>query len=128
MSFRYIVIDDAAFVSELIKSILKSSGGLCVGEALNGSEGLVLYEKTLPDLVILDMVMPKQNGIELARMIREISEHVKIIACSTIDDKNIIENAMDAGCDDYIAKPFTKESFLAIIHKYFPEVPEKNNE
>lgn len=125
MSFRYIVIDDAAFVGELIKNILKDSGGLCVGQALNGEEGFRLFEKTLPDLVILDMVMPKENGIELARKIREISHDIIIIACSTLDDRTIIENATDVGCNEYIVKPFTKESLIQVVGKYFKNTPEK---
>lgn len=125
MSFRYIVIDDAAFVGELIKNILKETGALCVGQALNGEEGFRLFERTLPDLVILDMVMPKENGIELARKIRELSHEIKIIACSTLDDRTIIENAMDVGCNEYIVKPFTKEGLLQVIGKYFKNTPEK---
>ena len=128
MSFRYIVIDDAPFVSELIKNILKGSGGLCVGEALNGEEGLQVFNRTLPDLVILDMVMPRQNGIELAREIRQVNSEAILIACSTIDEKDIIENAKDIGCNDYIVKPFTRESFLSVIEKYFPKTMEKIHE
>jgi two-component system, chemotaxis family, chemotaxis protein CheY len=125
MGFRYIVIDDAAFVGELVKNILKSSGGLCVGQALNGDEGFRLFEKTLPDLVIIDMVMPKENGIELVRKIREISVEAIIIACSTLDDRNIIENATDVGCNEYIVKPFTKEGLLLTVGKYFKNAAEK---
>lgn len=125
MSFRYIVIDDAAFVGELIKNILKGAGAICVGQALNGEEGFRLFEKTLPDLVILDMVMPKENGIELARKIREVSHETILIACSTLDDRNIIDNAMDVGCNEYVVKPFSKESLLQVVGKYFKNMPEK---
>lgn len=128
MSFRYIVIDDAPFVVELIKSILKGTGGLCVGDAANGEEGLLLFEKTLPDLVILDMVMPKKNGIEVARDIRGLTSDVKIIACSTIDEKNIMDNALDVGCDEYLLKPFTKESVLRAVSRFFSITTEKNHE
>lgn len=125
MSFRYIVIDDAAFVGELVKNILKSAGAICVGQALNGEEGFRLFEKTLPDLVILDMVMPKENGIELARKIREVSRETVLIACSTLDDRNIIDNAMDVGCNEYVVKPFSKEGLLQVVGKYFKNTPEK---
>ena len=125
MSFRYIVIDDAAFVGELVKNILKGAGAICVGQALNGEEGFRLFEKTLPDLVILDMVMPKENGIELARKIREVSRETILIACSTLDDRNIIDNAMDVGCNEYVVKPFSKEGLLQVIGKYFKNTPEK---
>lgn len=119
MSFRYIVIDDAAFVCELVKNLLKDTGAVCVGAALNGEEGFRLYEKTQPDLVVLDIVMPKENGIELARKIRERDPDVKIIACSTLDDTNIVENAMDVGCNDYVVKPFSREGFISIVGKFF---------
>lgn len=128
MSFRYIVIDDAAFVGELLKNILGSSGGLCVGLALNGEEGLTLFQKTLPDLVFLDMVMPKENGIEVARKIREINREAIIVACSTLDDSNIIENALDLGCNEYVQKPFSKEGILSVVSKYFKNMSEKENE
>ncbi len=128
MSFRYIVIDDAPFVVELIKNILKGTGGLCVGDASNGEEGLLLFEKVLPDLVILDMVMPKKNGIEVARDIRGLTSDVKIIACSTIDEKNIMDNAMSVGCDEYLLKPFTKESVLRAVSRFFSITPEQNHE
>lgn len=128
MSFRYIVIDDAAFVGELIKNTLKSTGAVCVGQALDGEEGFRLFERTLPDLVLLDMVMAKDNGIELARKIREINREAIIIACSTLDDRNIIENAMDVGCNEYLVKPFNKEGLLSMVGKYFKNTPEKKNE
>lgn len=128
MSFRYIVIDDAVFVGELLRNILGSAGGLCVGIALNGEEGFSLFQKTLPDLVILDLVMPKENGIELARRIREVNRDVTIFACSTLDDSIIIENALDLGCNEYIHKPFTKDSILSVVHKYFPNNLEEKNE
>lgn len=125
MSFRYAVIDDAPFICELIKNILKGSGGIFVGEAHNGHDGFLMFEKTLPDILILDMVMPKENGLELARRIREISHEVVIIACSTLDDATIVQNAKDVGCDDYISKPFTKESFLKVIQRNVEKPVEK---
>ena len=126
MSFRYIVIDDAPFVTELIKNILKGTGALCVGEAINGAEGFRLFQKTLPDLLILDMVMPQENGIELARRIREVSHEVVIVACSTLDDQNIMDNAKDVGCNEYLVKPFTKEGLLKVIGKHFKFEAEKS--
>jgi len=119
MSFRYIVIDDAPFITEVIKNILKGTSAHFVGEAGNGVEGLHLFAKTRPELVILDMVMPGENGIETARKIREISQEAVLIACSTLDDAAIVENATDVGCNDYISKPFTKEGFLNVVKKHF---------
>lgn len=128
MSYRYVVIDDAPFVVELVRNILKVTDGVFVGSASNGDDGVILFEKTLPDLVILDMVMPKKNGVEVAANIRGLSTGVKIIGCSTIDDHRIIDQAIAAGCDDYLLKPFTKEGLLMVISRYFSINTEKNYE
>jgi two-component system chemotaxis response regulator CheY len=125
MNFRYAVIDDAPFICELIKNILKGTGAIFVGEAHNGTDGFHLFQKTLPDILILDMVMPQENGIELARRIREVSHEVVIIACSTLDDDLIVQNAKDVGCDDYVTKPFTKESFLEVVKRNVEKPVEK---
>ena len=126
MKIRFVVVDDAAFLRELVKNILKDMGALCVGEAADGNEAITVVQNSLPDLVILDMVMPQENGIELARRIREVSHEVVIVACSTLDDQNIMDNAKDVGCNEYLVKPFTKEGLLKVIGKHFKFEAEKS--
>ncbi len=117
MRVRFAVIDDAAFLRELIKNIVIDSGGVCVGEAENGEEGVRLVLDTLPEVVFLDMVMPLRNGLETARAIKELHPEVKIIGCSTVDSPELIQNAMDAGFDSYLTKPFTKNQIIDEIAK-----------
>ncbi|MNJ93530.1 Chemotaxis protein CheY [compost metagenome] len=127
MKIRFVVIDDAAFLRELIKNIMSATGASCVGEAADGDEGVHLVQSVLPDLVFLDMVMPKKNGIETARMIKEVHPDVKIVGCSTIDNDDLIQNAMDAGFDIYIAKPFTKEQLIKAVRKVLPQLEETSH-
>jgi two-component system chemotaxis response regulator CheY len=117
MKIRFTVIDDAAFLRELIKNIMSSAGHICVGEAENGNDGIRLVSAVLPDLVFLDMVMPLRNGLESARAIKESHPDIKIIGCSTIDNDAMIEKAHEAGFDAYITKPFTKENLLMVVSK-----------
>ncbi len=77
MKIRFAVIDDAAFLRELIKNTIISAGGVCVGEASNGNEGIALIQDTIPDVVFLDMVMPLRNGVETARAIKELHPKLK---------------------------------------------------
>ncbi len=121
MKIRFAVVDDAAFLRELIKNIVTSAGGVCVGEAENGDEAVELTQATLPDLVFMDMVMPGKNGIETARAIKEFAPDIKIVGCSTIDNEDLIERAKDAGFDEYLTKPFTKDQILKIIEKVLPQ-------
>ena len=108
MKMRYAIIDDAAFLRELIKNILSPLGSFCVGEADNGEEGLAMLARTTPDVVFLDMVMPVMNGLETAKKIRESSQYIKIIGCSTLDGDEWLQKAQAAGFDAYLTKPFTK--------------------
>src|SRR5438445_12947039 len=101
MKIRFAVVDDAAFLRELIKNIVTAAGGMCVGEAENGEEAVKLIQATLPDLVFMDMVMPEKNGIEAAKAIKELAPDTKIIGCSTIDNDDLIEKAKEAGFDAY---------------------------
>ena len=127
MKLRFAVIDDAAFLRELIKNIVSSAGGACVGEAENGNEAMALVQRTLPDLVFLDMVMPDKNGIETAGALRLLYPGIKIIGCSTIDQEEIINQAYQAGVDFYIKKPFTKEQILKAVSKVMQRQGESNN-
>lgn len=124
MKIRFAVVDDAAFLRELVKNIVTEAGGFCVGEAGNGDEAVELVQSTLPDLVFLDMVMPLRNGIEAARILKELHPEVKIIGCSTIDQEPLIQKAFEAGFDAYVTKPFTKEQLIKEIQKIVPQLGE----
>ncbi len=117
MSIRFAVVDDAAFLRELLKSILTSQGHICVGEAANGEEAIQLIERTLPDLVMLDIVMPGRTGIETAKALKEIYPDLKIVGCSTIDEPHLVEKAYDAGFDAYVLKPFTKDQIIQAVNQ-----------
>jgi len=127
MQIRYAVIDDAAFLRELIKNIMKSQGHICVGEADDGESGLDVIEATVPDLVFLDLVMPKRNGLDTARIIRDLHKEIKIVGCSTMDQEALIPDPKAAGFDAFIAKPFTKEDIIKTIKDLFAHLEETHH-
>jgi two-component system chemotaxis response regulator CheY len=127
MRVRFVIADDAPFLRELIRNILSAEGGVCVGEAANGDEAVRIVQETLPDLIILDMVMPLRNGLETARAIKELHPEVKIIGCSTLDMPGMIQQAMDAGFDSYLVKPFTREQIIDAIKKLLPQQGESSH-
>ena len=128
MKIRYVIVDDAAFIRELIKNIVSGTGALFVGEAADGNEALQVIETTLPDLVFLDMVMPQQNGLETAVKIKKMVPDIKIIGCSTMDNPAVVSKALREGFDAYITKPFTKQQILFEIENLFPQLREATNE
>lgn len=127
MRYRFLVVDDAGFLREILKNILQDAGGICIGEASNGDEAIELVKSTLPDLVLLDMVMPHRNGIQTAQAIKELHPEMKIIGCSTIDQEAMIQKAYVAGFDAYVTKPFSKEDIIQNLVKLFPHWGESLN-
>lgn len=112
MDIRFVVVDDAAFLREMIKNVLESEGALCVGESADGVGAAEIVRRVLPDVVILDMVLPQTNGIDIARDIKNLAPSVKVLACSTLDADEIIQKAKCAGADGYLVKPFSKAQLI----------------
>lgn len=117
MKFRFVVVDDTAFIREIIKNIGESLGGVCVGEGENGREAVSIIKKTLPDLLFLDLVMPLKNGLEVLEELKETWPDLKIVACSTLDQQHIIDEALKKGVHQYLTKPFSKEEVEKVIDK-----------
>lgn len=109
MKLRFIVVDDAPFIRELVRSGLESMGHVCVGEASDGQEALELSAKTLPDLVVLDLVTPKKNGPQFAKELPSIWPEAKILVCSTLSREDLPPSQADFLFHAWLTKPFTKE-------------------
>jgi DNA-binding response OmpR family regulator len=108
---RILVIDDDAQLLQLVALIFTRAGSQ-VYTALSGSEGLRQFYDHQPDLVILDLMMPKMDGWEVCRRIRELSPVPLIILTALDQDTNIIRG-LACGADDYVVKPFNPEVLLA---------------
>jgi Response regulator containing CheY-like receiver domain and AraC-type DNA-binding domain len=127
MQLRYAIVDDAAFLRELIKNLMKAEGHTCVGEADDGESALSIVQATQPDFIFLDIVMPKRNGIEVARVLKELTPDVKIIGCSTMDQESLIADAKAAGFDAFVVKPFTKEDIINTVQNLFAHLEETHH-
>lgn len=120
MSLRFIVIDDAPFVRELIKSLCEPFGAICVGEAKDGNEAVELFRKTLPDLVFIDLVMPYKNGFEVLTEFKDIWDQSVVIGCTSVEEPRYTERALSLGCHSMIKKPFSRADFERIFENFFP--------
>ena len=117
MSIRVLIVDDAPFIREVIKAALGEDKYQVVGEAKTGEEAITLFEKLRPDVTLMDIILPEANGIEATKKIIELEPDAKVIACSTLDDDGMVNKAMDAGCVQYITKPFEKEKLLEVLEE-----------
>lgn len=117
MGLKLVIVDDAPFIREAIRNALNKSDIQLIGEATNGNEAVQMVLKLNPDIVLMDMVMPEKNGIDATKEILDQNPSIKIVACSTIDEKNIMMRALQAGCCEFITKPFEKETLIKTLHK-----------
>jgi two-component system chemotaxis response regulator CheY len=103
---RVLIIDDAEYARDILKKILLSGGYEVAGEAGDGVAGVSEFSRTNPDIVIVDMVMPKLNGLETIRAIKKINPDAKILVISADGQAAHIEEAVKAGALSYINKPY----------------------
>ncbi len=122
MSMNILIVDDAPFIRELIEQIVTKEGWNVIGEAENGRQAVSLALETSPDVIIMDLIMPEMSGLDATREILNNSPETKIIACSTVNDQNLIMRALDAGCVNYITKPFEREKIVSVIKSTFDRV------
>jgi len=108
-----LIVDDEASIRRFVGAGLRAEG-FEVTEAVNGEEAVRAVEEHSPDLVLLDIMMPKMDGFEVCRRVREWS-HVPIIMLSAMSDPMDKVKALNLGADDYLTKPFGINELLARI-------------
>jgi two-component system KDP operon response regulator KdpE len=113
MKERILIVDDEVSILKFVRSNLEDRGYKVVS-ATNGEEALRIIEKELPDLIILDIMMPQMDGIEICRRLRQWSQ-VPIIMLSARGGEKDKVNCLDLGADDYIVKPFGASELIARI-------------
>ena len=116
MEFTILAIDDDPLVLKLIEaSLLKDNYKILF--APNGEEGLKMAEEIVPDLILLDVVMPGIDGFDVCASIRknERIQHIPIIILTALDDRDSKIQGLEAGADDYICKHFDKIEFRARV-------------
>ncbi len=110
---RILVADDEGALRDFISRNLRARG-FEVAEASNGLEALAVWERETPHLLILDIMMPRMDGLEVCRRVREQSA-VPIIVLTALDAESDKVTALDLGADDYLTKPFGVEELLARV-------------
>lgn len=120
MSARILVIEDTEDNREIVRDLLDSVG-LEMIEAHDGLSGVDAALSQSPDLILMDIDLPGIDGLEATRRIRsgeQADRHVPIIAVTSFALSGDEEKAREAGCDDYVAKPYSPRALLAKIREH----------
>lgn len=123
MAERVLVVDDEAQITRVLRTAL-SAQGYDVRAANDPEEALRLFEEWSPDLIVTDLMMPGMSGIDLCRKVRSKTA-TPIIVLSVRDQERSKVEALDAGADDYVTKPFSIQELLARVRAHLRRAPER---
>jgi CheY-like chemotaxis protein len=118
---KALIIDDEPHVRKYIGLILRSIGATAITEAPDGAEGFAAYQKERPDLVLLDVNMPVQDGIETLRQIRAFDADASVIMLTSLSNRQTIEEAAEGGALHYIRKDTPRDEMIAILNELLTE-------
>jgi len=114
-----LIADDSEFMRNLLREILEECHNI-VGEVENGVEAVEVYKEQAPDLVMMDIVMPIRDGIEATDDIKTTNPDANVIMCTSVGQEEKMKEAVKAGADGYITKPFQKPSVMEAIEDVVP--------
>ena len=115
---KVLIADDASFMRTVLKDILKSNGlATDIVEAPDGVEAVRQYINHKPDLVTMDVNMPKADGIQALKGIMKVNPNARVIMVTSVEQKHIVQDAMKSGARDYIIKPFERGNVGLVFNK-----------
>ncbi len=123
MRKRILLADDTKLMRDMLRSALDSEYFEIVGEAKDGEQAIAMFKDLKPDLVILDINMPRLNGIDALTAIMEFDKKAKVVMCSDQKFENMIVLALKRGASEFIVKPFKKEDVIKTMRAVFKDLP-----
>ena len=112
---RYLVVDDSVFARKNISKLVQQFGGEVAGEANNGVEAIAEYDRTQPDLVLMDITMPQMEGIEAAERIVRQHPAARIVMVSSVGYQENVVAALQKGAKHFVQKPVKPEVLYEVV-------------
>lgn len=112
---KLLVVDDAPHVLKALRDTLEARG-YEVHEAVNGEEAVTRYREVRPDVVLMDILMPKMDGVSATRNIIDYDPDAKIIAVTAVGKRGLEKECVEAGASGFVMKPFKTKDLLNAIN------------
>lgn len=112
-----LIVDDNDITRETLRVILRHEVYTVAGEAYDGESALEMATRLRPDIILLDVVMPKVSGIEALQHIRKVMSDVKVLMVSANQDQDVFEEVSKLGISGYIIKPFNAKKVLYLMQE-----------
>lgn len=121
---KVLLVEDEESISRLLKEAVADSFYTFL-IAKDGLEGIALFKKLKPDIVITDIMMPRMSGLEMAQELRKINPDIHIIVLSAFSEKEKLLSAIDIGINKYFLKPFDTDELLDYIQSITPKLSDR---
>ncbi|MDR0356681.1 MAG: response regulator [Deltaproteobacteria bacterium] len=114
---RVLIVDDSPVMRQMLFKMFEKEGFQVVGQACDGEEALTLFDQLKPDLITLDIVMPKIRGTEVLETIMGQNPESCVIMASSVSDARTVMHCLKIGAKQYIIKPYDEEKVMAAVKK-----------
>ena len=115
MGKKVLIVDDAAFMRMMLKDILQKNNFEVVAEAENGKAGVAAYQKYKPDIVTMDITMPRMDGITALEQIMTFDKNARVVMVSALGKEELVKKSLLLGAKNYIIKPLDRKKVLERI-------------
>ncbi len=116
-----LVVDDEPHIRKYVSLILKQMGVTQIFEAGNGEEAVTVYQRDKPRLVLMDVNMPRIDGIQALRRLKEIDPECCVVMLTSLTNRDTVQQALDLGAENYIRKDTPKEEITQALSETFAE-------
>lgn len=110
-----LLCDDSMFARTMTRRLLDDAGCTVVGEAVDGEEAVTMYRDLQPDLLLVDLVMPRCSGTEAIRRIMAEKPEARILVCSAMGQESMVNEALAVGARGFVVKPARAEALKSAL-------------
>ena len=118
-----LIADDAAFMRNMLREIIEDMDWTVVAEAADGREAITLYQENQPDLVLLDITMPKLDGTQALKAILAENPEAQVVMITALGQKDQVLEAIKSGARDFIIKPFDHDRVTETLDRILSPSP-----
>lgn len=115
MSRTVMIVDDSLFMRKILRGILAEKGFTVTAEAASGIEAMRNLHTNHPEIILLDIILPDSNGLDLLKSIISTCPDSQVVVCSSLGQPLVIQKALDMGAKAFIQKPFTPEKVTEVL-------------
>ena len=119
---KVLAVDDSNFMLAVVSSFLKDSRFELVATARNGKEAMNQYRQHRPDVVLLDIVMPGETGIDTLSQLLTVDAKARVIMVSSLGTEQVVLDCLKRGAKNFLQKPFEKEDLVGLLEKVLQEI------